>query len=82
MAHGHPVAEGCGRNGFIHLKDQGATVVGHRRLPTRGTPTRLLDTRTGLGAPAAKVAGGHVDALQVSGQAGIPSGGVGTAWST
>ena len=43
------------------------------------TPTRLLDTRTGLGAPAAKVAAGTSIGLQVSGRAGIPSGGVGTA---
>ena len=65
-------------NGFIHLRDQGATVVDtdvYRPL----TPTRLLDTRTGLGAPAAKVAAGTSLALQVSGRAGVPSGGVGTA---
>src|SRR4051794_26965217 len=65
-------------NGFIHLKDQGSTVV-DTDVYRPVTPNRLLDTRTGLGAPAAKVAGGTSIALQVSGRAGIPTGGVGTA---
>ncbi len=65
-------------NGFIHLKDQGATVV-DTDVYRPVSPTRLLDTRSGLGAPAAKVAAGTSIALQVSGRAGIPSGGVGTA---
>jgi surface antigen len=65
-------------NGFIHLKDQGVTVVDpdvYRPV----APTRVLDTRTGHGAPAAKVAAGTSVAVQVSGRAGIPAGGVGTA---
>jgi surface antigen len=65
-------------NGFIHLRDQGATVVDldvYRAV----TPTRVLDTRIGLGAPAAKVAAGASIAVQVSGRAGIPAGGIGTA---
>lgn len=41
------------------------------------TPTRLLDTRTGLGARAGPVAGGSTVALQVAGAAGIPATGVG-----
>ncbi|MFJ3926609.1 hypothetical protein [Streptomyces sp. NPDC090022] len=40
------------------------------------TPTRLMDTREGLGAPKAKVAGGTSVALQVTGTAGIPASGV------
>ena len=64
--------------GFIHLKDQGATVV-DTDVYRPVVPTRLLDTRTGVGAPAAKVAAGTSIALQVSGRAGIPTGGVGTA---
>src|SRR6478735_8164158 len=66
-------------NGFIHLKDQGATVV-DTDVYRPVTPTRLLDTRTGLGAPAAKVAAGTSIGLQVSGRGGVPSGGVGTAF--
>ncbi|GAB3875887.1 CHAP domain-containing protein [Terrabacter terrigena] len=65
-------------NGFIHLKDQGATVV-DTDVYRAVTPTRVLDTRTGLGAPAAKVAAGASIAVQVGGRAGVPTGGVGTA---
>lgn len=65
-------------NGFIHLRDQGTTVI-DTDVYRPVTPTRLLDTRSGLGAPAAKVAGGTSIALQVSGRAGIPTGGIGTA---
>ncbi|HET7397303.1 MAG TPA: CHAP domain-containing protein [Intrasporangium sp.] len=64
-------------NGFIHLRDQSLTVADpdvYRPV----TPTRLLDTRTGLGAPAAKVAAGTSVALQVTGRSGIPTAGVGT----
>ncbi len=43
---------------------------------TAVTPARILDTRTGLGAPAAKVAGGQTVELQVTGRGGIPAGGV------
>lgn len=64
--------------GFIHLRDQGSTVI-DTDVYRPVTPTRLLDTRTGLGAPAAKVASGTSIALQVSGRAGIPTGGIGTA---
>ena len=65
-------------NGFIHLKDQGATVV-DTDVYRAVAPTRVLDTRTGLGAPLAKVAAGTSIGVQVSGRAGIPAGGVGTA---
>ncbi|MGO4597824.1 CHAP domain-containing protein [Terrabacter sp. 2RAF25] len=65
-------------NGFIHLRDQGATVI-DTDVYRAVLPTRVLDTRTGLGAPAAKVAAGASIAVQVSGRAGIPAGGVGTA---
>ncbi|HET9656024.1 MAG TPA: putative Ig domain-containing protein, partial [Kineosporiaceae bacterium] len=45
------------------------THVGYTNL----TPTRLLDTRSGLGAPASRVGpGGTVD-VQITGQAGIPA---------
>ena len=38
--------------------------------------TRLLDTRSGNGAPKAAVAGGHTVAVRVSGRAGVPWSGV------
>ncbi|MEJ8641801.1 hypothetical protein WKI68_10655 [Streptomyces sp. MS1.HAVA.3] len=40
------------------------------------TPTRLMDTREGLGVPKAKVGQGGTVTLQVTGTAGIPSTGV------
>ncbi len=38
------------------------------------TPARILDTRRGVGAPAAKLAGGQALRLQVAGTAGVPAG--------
>jgi hypothetical protein len=38
------------------------------------TPARILDTRAGVGAPAAKLAGGQSLRLQVTGTAGVPAG--------
>lgn len=43
---------------------------------TAVTPARILDTRTGVGAPAAKVGPGRSIDLQVSGNGGLPSTGV------
>ncbi|WP_158714784.1 hypothetical protein [Streptomyces erythrochromogenes] len=40
------------------------------------TPTRLMDTRSGLGVPKAKVGQGGTVTLQVAGRAGIPASGV------
>jgi V8-like Glu-specific endopeptidase len=37
------------------------------------TPARVLDTRTGTGAPAAKVGPGQEIALQVTGRGGVPA---------
>ena len=42
-------------------------------------PTRVLDTRVGLGAPKAAVAPGHTVAVQVSGAAGVPANAGGVA---
>ena len=39
-------------------------------------PARLLDTRTGLGAPLAKVGPGSSVALQATGRGGVPAAGV------
>ncbi|UYQ62849.1 Tat pathway signal protein [Streptomyces peucetius] len=40
------------------------------------TPTRFMDTRTGLGVPKAKVAAGKTVTLQVTGKNGVPASGV------
>jgi hypothetical protein len=40
------------------------------------TPTRILDTRNGTGAPRAALGAGRVLHLQVDGQSGVPAGGV------
>ncbi|MFD9409695.1 hypothetical protein ACFWBN_22135 [Streptomyces sp. NPDC059989] len=40
------------------------------------TPTRLLDTRSGAGAPAAKVGAGQSVNVRIAGRAGVPSEGV------
>jgi hypothetical protein len=40
------------------------------------TPTRVMDTRTGWGAPQAKVGPGRTVTLHVSGRAGVPASGV------
>jgi uncharacterized delta-60 repeat protein len=45
---------------------------GYTTLP----PTRILDTRIALGAPAARVGGGSTVALQVGGRGGVPGAGV------
>jgi N-acetylmuramoyl-L-alanine amidase len=42
------------------------------------TPSRILDTRIGLGAPAGTVPAGATRSFQVTGQGGLPATGVGT----
>ncbi|MBW4703847.1 MULTISPECIES: choice-of-anchor D domain-containing protein [unclassified Micromonospora] len=42
------------------------------------TPKRLMDTRSGLGAPKAKIGPGKKVDLQVTGRGGVPSSGVGS----
>lgn len=42
------------------------------------TPTRVLDTRTGVGAPAAAVGPAGVISVRVAGQGGVPATGAGT----
>jgi surface antigen len=62
--------------GFIHLKDQGPTVATDTRAWQVSAPARLLDTRTGVGAPVAKVQAGKAVTVQVTGRAGVPATGV------
>ncbi len=40
------------------------------------TPARILDTRTGVGAPAVKIGPGQTREVQVTGQGGVPATGV------
>ena len=71
-----------GSAGTIHLL---ADVAGYYRsgAPTTSgafgsvAPTRLLDTRTGIGAPAAKVAAQGTVTVKVTGRGGVPASGVG-----
>ncbi|GAA2036923.1 hypothetical protein GCM10009740_30560 [Terrabacter terrae] len=64
--------------GFIHLKDQGPTVATDTRAWQVAAPARLLDTKTGIGAPVAKVQAGKAVTVQVTGRAGVPASGVAT----
>ncbi len=72
------VTRGGGRwpQGFIHLKDVGAPVATPADYQALA-PTRLLDTRAGLGAARAVVPAGGKVSLQVAGRAGLPTRGVG-----
>ncbi|MEO7754312.1 MAG: CHAP domain-containing protein, partial [Terracoccus sp.] len=72
------VTRGGGRwpQGFIHLKDVAAPVATPADYQSLA-PTRLLDTRSGLGAARAVVPAGGKVSLQVAGRAGLPTRGVG-----
>ena len=52
----------------------GAGVVGRGYAPTG--PSRLLDTRSGVGAPIGRIVARHTLSVQVTGRGGIPSSGV------
>jgi hypothetical protein len=75
-----------GRVSFYALKqlDLLADVAGYWVEATTATagryvaagPARILDTRTGVGAPAGKLADGGTLTLQVAGRAGVPASGV------
>jgi hypothetical protein len=60
------------------IRSEAAAYIG-RPGPLRAvTPARVLDTRTGLGAPAGVVTAGSSRSLQVAGRGGVPASGVGT----
>jgi outer membrane protein assembly factor BamB len=63
----HVVADVAGWYG-----EEGSTGDGFVAL----APSRILDTRTGTGAPAAKLGPGSAVTLQVTGQGGVPAAGV------
>ncbi|MEV8627181.1 FlgD immunoglobulin-like domain containing protein [Streptomyces sp. NPDC051079] len=71
-------ADGSGgsiqQSGTLELYDSAVTTVPGTYEPL--TPTRTLDTRTGLGAAKAKVGAGKAVSLQVAGVAGVPATGV------
>ncbi|SCG48588.1 choice-of-anchor D domain-containing protein [Micromonospora halophytica] len=82
----HPVKEGV-QTGSLLLADDSST--GTRRVQLsveafRGvtgmyypiSPARIMDTRTGLGAPKAKIGAAKKVDLQVAGRGGVPSSGV------
>ncbi|MDQ4069361.1 MAG: hypothetical protein M3203_07815, partial [Actinomycetota bacterium] len=54
--------------------DTGVATTGARYTPL--TSARLLDTRSGVGAPAAAVGPGGTVELQVTGRGGVPASGV------
>jgi hypothetical protein len=67
-------------NGSAGTVDVTAVLTGYTTYSTwaRGaavpvTPNRILDTRSGLGAPAAAIAAGATLTLQVTGRGGIPT---------
>jgi hypothetical protein len=75
-----------GAGGAVNLKSTGgplnviADVAGYFSDAGAGlataTPARILDTRTGLGAPQAKLGADGTLSLQVTGQGGVPATGV------
>jgi len=62
--------------GFIHLKDQGASAPTTSRAWQVAGPSRVMDTRTGLGAPLARIGAGKAVTFQVAGRGGLPATGV------
>ena len=62
------------RNMSTAVPPQATTAVGATIHPL--TPQRILDTRTGLGAPAARLGAGGTIGLQVTGAGGVPASGV------
>lgn len=59
--------------GYFQASGSAASELG-RLLPL--TPSRILDTRAGLGAPQRRADGGTAMSLQVLGQGGVPASGV------
>jgi len=72
-------AGGLWPNGFIHLKDLGASTAAPAAYGDYRpvTPARLMDTRSSLGGSARLAAGGDVSLL-VAGRAGLPKTPVGS----
>ena len=60
------------------IRSEAAAVIGQPGPLRAVTPSRVLDTRTGLGAPAGAIRAGSSRSLQVAGRGGVPAGGVGT----
>ncbi|MFF6774023.1 hypothetical protein ACFY8W_10700 [Streptomyces sp. NPDC012637] len=71
-------ADGVGaplqQSGVVRIEGSAVTTPAGTYEPL--TPTRLLDTRAGLGAPKAKVGPGQTVSLKVAGVGGVPASGV------
>ncbi|MEV7282454.1 hypothetical protein [Streptomyces sp. NPDC093111] len=71
-------ADGVGaplqQSGVVRLSGSTVTTPAGTYEPL--TPTRLLDTRAGLGAPKTKVGPGQTVSLKIAGVGGVPSSGV------
>jgi N-acetylmuramoyl-L-alanine amidase len=60
------------------IRSEAAAFMGRPGPLHAVTPSRVLDTRTGLGVPAGVVTAGSSRTLQVAGRGGLPPSGVGT----
>lgn len=60
------------------IRSEAATYIGLPGPFRAVTPSRILDTRSGLGAPAGVVRAGSSLSFQVTGRGGVPASGVGT----
>ncbi|GAA2796093.1 FlgD immunoglobulin-like domain containing protein [Streptomyces showdoensis] len=68
------VGAGLRRTGTVWAFDVGLTTLPGTYTPV--TPARLMDTRSGLGVPKAKVGAGKTVSLKVTGTGGVPAAGV------
>jgi hypothetical protein len=60
------------------IRSEAAAFIGQPGPLRAVTPSRVLDTRTGLGAPAGVIPAGSSRTLQVAGRDGLPASGIGT----
>lgn len=71
--------DSAGRTGLAAVLSGYFTTTGTHRMLTAVNASRILDTRTGLGAPQAPVGAGQTVALTVDGAGGVPASGVSAA---
>jgi N-acetylmuramoyl-L-alanine amidase len=60
------------------IRSEAAASIGQPGPLRAVTPSRVLDTRIGLGAPAGAIPAGSSRSLQVAGRGGVPASGIGT----
>lgn len=61
------------------VRSEAATYMGQAGPFRAVRPSRIVDTRTGLGLPAGAIPAGASRSFQVTGRGGVPASGVGTA---